>query len=146
MAIKGKAMTGLLRMMPVVPVLLALAGCNIKQELNRADAAVASFHGKLDREQYDQLWSSSADGMKKASPQPEFVRFLKAIHTKLGNVNATHETGFNINENNGVTSVTVSYDTDFEKGKANETFVFLEEGQRLELLNYNINSMALVTG
>lgn len=125
---------------------LALSACGIKQAYEDANGAVAAFHAGLDRESYDALWEGSADGMKRAAAKADFAKFLGAVHTKLGKVKSSQQTGINVNSVNGSTTITVQAQTEFEKGKASETFTFVKGGEKLLLLNYNINSPAFVIG
>ncbi len=72
------------------------------------------------------------------------MKFLQFARRKLGTVKSATQSGSNVNMFNGVTSVVLTYKTDFEKGSAVETFTFIASGDSAMLQGYNINSSALI--
>jgi hypothetical protein len=123
---------------------LLLAACNPVAELGDGDEAVAQFHRQLDAREFDRIWRSSHPEMRKAQSRADYEAFVTAVRDKLGKVERGERQGFNVNTSNGVTFVTINMHTTFERGEADEVFVFRRDGERLALLNYNINSRALI--
>jgi hypothetical protein len=72
------------------------------------------------------------------------MKFLQFVRRKLGTVKSATQSGFKVNTFNGVTSVLLTYKTDFEKGSAVETFTFITSGDSATLQGYNVNSPVLI--
>lgn len=105
----------------------------------------AQFHKQLDAEQYDAIYSASAPGLQKGTNKEKFSKLLSAIHRKLGNVKQSSQGFIELNANANGAFLTVDFDTEFEKAKASERFVWKVTGDKRELLNYEISSNELVT-
>lgn len=137
---------GIARALVVVGLALVLSACGLKEAYDNSGAAVATFHRGLDQEKYQAIWAGSSAAMKQSGTLAEFTKFLTVVHTKMGKVKSTKQIDLNVNSVNSTTTVQAVMETEFEKGKAQETFIFLQEGERLILQSYNINSPTLVTG
>lgn len=135
---------GIARNLLGIGLALLLSACGLKEAYENSNAAVAQFHKGLDAEQYQALWQGSTPKMKQAMGEADFVKLMNAVHTKLGKVKASKQTGLNVNSTNGVTTVQAQMQTEFEKGKAQETFIFLQQDGRLLLQEYNIQSPELI--
>jgi len=107
-------------------------------------AAVAKFHQQLDAEQYDQIYVEADPALRQASPQREFLALMGAIHRKLGKIQDATGQSFNVNWTTSGTQVRMTYKTKFAGGDADETFVWHVVAEKPLLLNYNINSNALI--
>jgi hypothetical protein len=123
---------------------LLLAACNPMEELDDADKAITQFHRQLDQRDFDGIWRATHGDFQAGQPREAYDAFMEAVRDKLGEAESSERQGFNINTNNGVTFVTVNMLTRFEEGEANEVFVFRRDGERLKLVNYNVNSQALI--
>lgn len=129
----------------LVPVpLLMLGACGAQEAVNDANAEVARFHQQLDRADYETIWKNSGSAMQQSGPKDDFVKFLNAVHTKLGNVKESKSAGWNVNSNTGGSFVTLQENTTFEKGNGAETFIFSRDGDRLSLIGYQINSREMM--
>jgi hypothetical protein len=126
----------------VVVLLSACAGMGKSKEI--AERAVEIFHSQLDSERYVEIYADAEEEFKKSGSQEQFEKLMKAIHQKLGKVQATNQTSWLVNVGSGAV-VTLTYNTDFADGKATEQFVWHVRGNRASLLNYTINSADLVT-
>jgi hypothetical protein len=124
--------------------LLLLSACGAQEAVTNANAEVARFHGQLDRADYETIWKTSGEAMRQSGPKEEFVKFLRAVHTKLGNVKESKSAGWNVNSNTGGSFVTVQENTTFEKGNGAETFIFSRDGDHLTLIGYQINSREMM--
>ena len=70
---------------------------------------------------------------------------MEAINRKLGKVKEAKQVGWNANNTNGVSTITITFDTTFERGKGTETITFLKpDDDKLVLLGYNINSQDMM--
>ncbi len=107
-------------------------------------AAVAKFHQQLDAEQYDQIYAEADPALRQASTHRDFIALMSAVHRKLGKIQDATGESFNVNWGTSGTQVRMSYKTKFAGGDAEETFVWHVVADRPLLLNYNINSNALI--
>lgn len=118
-----------------------LAACGLKESYNVSEAEAAKFHAALSAGQYDAIWRSAAPEMQKRTDQARFTALLDAIGRKLGKVTKAKQTNWSGNNNNGVSTVTMQFDTTFEHGSGKETIVFLWVSDKsLKLSDYAIDS------
>jgi len=110
-----------------------------------AERAVDVFHSQLDAEHYSEIYAQGDEDFKKAGSQEEFEKLVRAVHQKLGKVQAANQVGYLVNVSSSGTFVTLTYDTTFVDAKATEQFVWHVRDGRAALYNYNINSADLVT-
>nr|WP_137678143.1 hypothetical protein [Parerythrobacter lutipelagi] len=122
-------------------ILLAaiLAACNPMEQLADGEGAVAEFHQRLNASDFEAIWNDSHKDFKASGARDSALAFLAGVHERMGAVKSTSRQSFNINSNNGVTTVKVTQKTEFQRGSATETFEFVRNGERLQLWNYNIN-------
>jgi hypothetical protein len=120
-----------------------LAGCSAGKDEAAAAQAVVQFHHQLDAGQFEGIYDASAPEMKASTPKANFIRFMDAVHRKLGAVKEAKQQGWGVNYTNGVGTVTLNYQTQFANGSGAEQFVY-RTGSAAALLGYNINSTDLV--
>jgi len=121
-----------------------LYGCSISADTSLAEQAVPKFHEELDAGHFDAIYDASADELKNATTQQEFVALLEAVHRKLGNTKASDKTSWNVNYQTSGSFVTLGYKTTFDGGSAQEEFVFSLHDKAAILVGYHINSTALI--
>ncbi|MBS0380277.1 MAG: DUF4019 domain-containing protein [Proteobacteria bacterium] len=122
-----------------------LGACSSQKDLSAAEAAITQFHQELDGGQFESLYSSAAPELKQATTEAEFVKFLGAVHKKLGNTRSTARESWRVNWQTSGEFISLRYATEYEQGKAGEDFVFrMAEGAPV-LVSYNVNSRALIT-
>jgi hypothetical protein len=120
-----------------------LASCSAGKDEAAATQAVVQFHHQLDAGQFEAIYDASAPEMKTSTPKASFVRFMDAVHRKLGAVKEAKQQGWGVNYTNGVGTVTLSYQTQFASGSGTEQFVY-RTGAAPSLVGYHINSTDLV--
>ena len=129
----------------VIAVFLAWqCGSGILQGQKLASVAVQHFHEQLNAGRYEDIYQEATEGFRGGSKREELVKFLTAVHAKLGNAGAPSAGSINVNATPGGTFVTTQYNTKFEKGDATETFTWLKTAGTLKLQGYNIQSNALI--
>lgn len=121
-----------------------LCGCSMSADSALAEQAVPKFHEELDAGSFDAIYNGSADELKKATTQQDFVALLDAIHRKLGNTKASDKMGWRVNYQTSGSYVTLDYKTWFDGGNAQEEFVFRMNDKAALLVGYHINSTALI--
>ena len=127
----------------VVAYLMWSCGSALYQGKRLSDGSVRRFHQQFNAEAYEDICQEGVPGFRQGENHDEMVKLLRAIHTKLGNATAESMTNLHVNANTNGTFVVTTYDSIFEKGKAQETFTWLKSGRALKLYGYNIQSNAL---
>ncbi len=122
----------------------ALAACSSQKDLTAAEAAVAQFHQALDAGQFESLYDSASPEFKQSGTEAEIVKFLQAVHRKLGNSRSTTREFWQVNWQTSGEVISLRYATEYEQGKAREEFVFRMSGGAPALVSYNVNSKALI--
>lgn len=126
-------------------ILLSSCGSSTKS-VELAQQSVAKFHSQLDSEQFAGLYAAGDEKLHQATSESDFVKFLDAVHRKLGNVqqSSLRNTGVAWFAGQGAT-VTLVYETKFAQGTGMEKFVWHIKDNGAALYLYNINSNELVT-
>jgi uncharacterized protein DUF4019 len=109
-----------------------------------ADAAVLHFHQQLDAGQFEAIYDEADQAFKAGDSREEVIKFLEAVHRKLGHSGKANWVNINVNTNTNGTFTTTSYKTTFDSGPATETFTWVKSGGNLKLYNYHIESRALI--
>lgn len=118
-----------------------LAGCGLKESYDISGAKAEEFHDRLSAGQYDAIWANTATDLRKDASREEFTELLTAVNRKLGKVVEAKQVNWHSNTVNGVTLITMNFDTKFERGKGAETIVFRWFSEdRLALAGYHITS------
>jgi hypothetical protein len=127
-------------------LLLALVtgACSLGHGKADAEQGVARFRAQYERQQFDSMYTATASAMKKATPQADFIRFMKAVRGKLGRVEQSTPSGWRVQALTGGSYVDLTYETDFERGHGTESFRWRLGDGTAKLENYNIDSAALV--
>jgi uncharacterized protein DUF4019 len=116
---------------------ILLASCGFRRSRILAEQGVKEFHLLLDRGQYETIYSQSGDSLKKSMSRSDFVSYLQDIHTRLGNTRKTAPSGFSVNASPGEgAQVALAMETEFDRGVAQERFLWLVTGGHAVLLDY----------
>jgi N-acetyl-beta-hexosaminidase len=131
-----------------VSILLALtvlSACASSKNVQNAAKAVEQFHSQMNTEQFQTIYVAADDGFHKATNESDFVALLQAVHKKLGNVQTSQRTNFQVGVSTGQgTVVTLVYNTAFDQGSGTEQFLWHMSDNQPTLLGYHINSNALI--
>ena len=85
------------------------------------------------------------ESRRRASLEADFLKLLQVIQRKLGKYKSATQAGWRGNSTPAGTVVVLTYNSEFEKHSAVETFTFNVSGDTATLQGYNINSNALIT-
>jgi hypothetical protein len=107
------------------------------------DDAVALFHARFNVGEDAEILKDSAEAFQKAVVIDALRATNRQFREKLGKFVKGNRTGTKLDNQNGDTSLHLTYDADYEKGKVVETFVFDYNGDRPLLFNYVLNSPSL---
>jgi hypothetical protein len=123
---------------------LALAGCSPAKDGTNVAAQITAFHQKLDQGQSEAIYESAGPEFQSAKPKADLIRFLDAIHRKLGPLKSTQQQGWQDNVNGAGHIYVANYASVYAAGPATETFTYrLGQGAPV-LVGYHINADALV--
>ena len=105
--------------------------------------AANRFHQQFNSGEYGQI-HSDADLLGDQRNRDEFIKFLAAVHGKLGDFRSSNNTNLAVHSEAGNTTVTANFDSTYEKGTAKETFVWSKVNGNLRLQSYDIQSKAFL--
>ena len=126
-------------------ILLFLAwrcGSAFQEGRSSANAAVREFHDRLNGGRYEEIYRQADGGFTRPGKHDQLVRFLEAVHTRLGNAGVSNLANIRVNVTTGGTFVVAQYNTTFDHGSAVETFTWIRSSGALKLSGYNIQSDA----
>jgi hypothetical protein len=135
------------RILPFVIAILTLplSSCSdFREGKSLADTALQDFHEKFNSGNFDYLYEIAHADLKSTSGKEEFLQLMEAVHRKLGPVIDTVNSGWNVNNYNFKTYVSLTQDTTFQSGKGTESFIYQIQDKQAKLLQYNINSNDLI--
>ena len=135
----------------LVWLMLALAGC--KASVRRsgipagAQTALQEAVEDLDAGRYDKLYQEASDEWRSQSSLEDSKATLQTLRNKLGLARTrTQETAREEQTSTAPVaghSVTVIYQTTFDRGEAIETFTLVEHGGTWQLAKYYVSSSGL---
>jgi hypothetical protein len=120
-------------------------GSGLRAGARLSDDAVRHFHAQLDSAAYSDILGESDEAFQTSDSNEELTKFLAGVHSKLGSSRGFRRLGLNVNAATNGTFISVSYQTTFDQGNAEETFVWKRVPEGLKLFRYNVNSNVFVT-
>ena len=130
----------------VLGYLMWQCGSGLSVGRSLSNAAVQQFHSELNNEQYDRIFAYADDGFRGSGKQEEGIKFLQAVHRKLGNAQQANLANMMVQATTGGTYIIAAYKTKFEHGDADEKFVWVRKDGQLKLYRYDVQSNVFVTG
>lgn len=121
---------------------LAVTGCSMGQDMTATDAAVVDFHAKLNAGKFAAITAAAGPEIKTGGTN--FTGLVEAIHNKLGTFKSTTRQGFSDNLNNGDHLFTATYASIYSSGPATENFVYRLNSGTPVLIDYHVESAALL--
>lgn len=129
----------------VLAFLMWQCGSAIMAGRKLSNASVQEFHQELNGAEYAQIVDGADEGFRHSgTTRDELIRFLQAVHTKLGNAGESSLRNITVNATTGGTFVITVYQTKFDRGDAIEKFTWMKRRGELFLYGYNIQSNALI--
>lgn len=122
-----------------------LSACSIGADTQAAEKSIALFHADLNAGNFDKIYDVSGSELKAAANKDKFTKILSTVHTKLGMFKDGKSVGWNDNVTTGGHFVTINYNAAYDKGVADENFVYRVDGGGSALVGYHVNSDALLT-
>jgi hypothetical protein len=137
-------MTDSLRVVAVVALAALALACGMVEGKEKAEHAVVEFHAKFNASEFGEIYQASSVEFQKGSSKDDYLKFIGAVHRKLGDVTASKPAGWRVNVMNGTTYVLLGYESTYERGTAQESFTYKVSGESVQLVNYNVNSKDLI--
>ena len=109
-----------------------------------AEPEVVKFHDQLKAHEYESIYESSSPEFKSAIQKDKVVALFAAIDRKLGPLQEIKQVNWNVSTYNLKTTVVLAYQSRFQDGEATETFTFSVNGERAQLIAYNISSLDML--
>jgi len=123
---------------------LVLMGCSVSQDMASTKDEIPKFHAALDAEKFDDIITNATADLNPATNDGTFRKILEAIHKKLGKFKSSTPVGWNDNATTGGHFVTIAVKSIYERGAADENFVFRLQDKSAKLAGYHINSAAMM--
>jgi Protein of unknown function (DUF4019) len=132
----------------LLSVALAMIGCNASVRRSGipagAQAALQSAAEDIDAGRYDKLYREASDEWRSQSSPEESKATLQRMRERLGTARSrTQDTAREEQTSTAPVaghSVTVIYQTTFDRGEGIETFTLIEHGGRWALAKYYVSS------
>jgi hypothetical protein len=118
---------------------LLVAGCSGPASVKAAREKVDLFHKQFNAGEYGAIWDGAGAEIQSSSPKEQFVQGLEGVHQFWGDAKATTQVSWGYSDNDNGSYSKVVMKTDFEKGRAYETFAFRNFGEEQKLAEYAIN-------
>lgn len=119
---------------------LFLAACNPMEQLDVGEDSIAKFHETYNAGDARALYGLTGEEFRAATTPQQMEGLVATVSDRMGTVESTERSGFNINTNNGQTVSTITMTTQFEKGEGTETYTFLGSGDEMRLVGWHVDS------
>jgi hypothetical protein len=118
-------------------------GSGFYQGFKHSKEAVHRFHQELNSGDFETICREADEAFGKDNHDGA-VQFLRAVHTKLGDATSESMGSLHVNASTDGTFVTVTFNSTFTGGSAEETFVWVKGMSGLKLHQYRIVSNAFI--
>ena len=136
-----------LKSVVLLGILLAAVGCDrVAGDATAAKAAVKRFHGQLNGERYDAIIHGATAGFRTAATREERYAYFDGVRSSLGSHQDSDRVAYSADSGPSGSGVTVTLNSRFEFGSAQETFIFVERDDGMVLHDYRINSQVFMMG
>ncbi|QJB67968.1 DUF3887 domain-containing protein [Parasphingorhabdus halotolerans] len=109
-----------------------------------AETAVERLHMDYNAERFDKIYDAATKEYKAATTREMNNRLFKTIRKRLGKVVDAKRTGWNVNATTNGTFVSLVYETEFEKGKGQESYQMKVYDGSAKMNGFNVNSPELM--
>ena len=130
----------------LIAAFIFLSACSGGKDLVSAEKEIDRFHADLNAGKDEQIHDRAGSDWKKTTTKPEAVQLFSAVRGKLGKFVSGKQEGWRVNYTTNGTIIVVQYNSKFDRADGVETFTFQKNGDAAQLVGYNINSKALITG
>jgi hypothetical protein len=111
---------------------------SIAYDKQLAQQEIEKLHGRFNSEDFEAIYNQEAPGLQQAMSRRDFLSFLKNVHEEFGDFEGILDKRINIRVGTPV-QIRAVYNSKFEKEVLTEMFVFLKDGDEIQLANYTIS-------
>jgi hypothetical protein len=126
----------------VVAIPLLASSCASAREV--ADAASLEFRMRISRSAYDEIVRSAAPEFQAATTASDFAKTMESLKERLGAWQSSEEPAWKVLAGISAQTVTLVYNSHFERGTATEEFVWRVRQGRSALAGYHVKSSAQI--
>lgn len=128
-------------------LLLVAVGCDqLAGHATASKAAVKRFHSHLNHAQYDAIIRGATAGFRASASREERLAYFDGVVSSLGRHQDSDRVAYSADSGPSGSGVTVTLNSRFEFGSAQETFIFVERDDGMVLHDYRINSQVFMMG
>jgi hypothetical protein len=113
-------------------------GCAKSRET--AEMGTQAFRRRAANGEFTSIYREAALEFQKSTTEADFAKLMDGIGRKLGAWQSSKPPAWKVFSGMGGRTVTFGYASQFEKGPANEEFIWRIQGGRAILAGYHINS------
>lgn len=130
----------LLRTIWALFAMALLAACNPLAAPDEAKQEIASFHKQYNAGQDEKIWKNFGPEFHAVTPRKDWENMLLIVRNTLGKNTSSSQSGINHQATPNGRYLAITMDTQFERGRAMETFTFSGSGENQRLIGYHVNS------
>jgi hypothetical protein len=124
----------------VIVSALVVAGCG---GTDAAKRGVEEFRSRAAQRSYAEIYRAGGAELRQGTTEEQFERFMTAVDRTLGAWQSAEEPAWNVMRATTGQLVRLTYQSQFERGGANEQFLWrIEQGEAI-LIGYHVNSPLL---
>ena len=113
-----------------------LSGCAPDADRSQADRGVAEFHERFNRSAFGEIYDTADQSLRTTIPKDDFVSGLQAIRNGHGAAKTARQIAIDYNYSSDGRMVKILISTSFEKGDAEEQFIFMIDDHGPHLRSY----------
>ncbi|MEP2357964.1 MAG: hypothetical protein ABJQ41_02990 [Marinomonas sp.] len=117
-----------------------LAACNPVEVLDETDTLVDRYQAHWNGGRIDPIWIEADEEFRGNVSKAQYAALMTDFQQILGDVKKSERASFNVNSDNGVTTVKVAMNTQFANGTGVEKFEFIEREGKMGLKAYHVES------
>jgi hypothetical protein len=102
-----------------------------------AEQEIEKLHRRFNLGDFNAIYNHEAMGLKQAISKKDFLSFLNNVHREFGNFKSIIDKRINVVLGNPVQLRAVC-NSQFDTGVLTEMFIFLKDGDQIQLAQYNI--------
>jgi len=139
---RRRKVLGVVAAVIVVAIPLIASSCGRAREA--AEAASQEFRTRITRGAYGEIVRSATPEFQNVTTEGDFAAAMEGVKARLGVWQSSEEPTWKVLAGAGGQTVTLVYDSQFERGTATEEFVWRVRQGRPQLAGYHVKSYALV--
>jgi len=128
----------------VIVVAIPLIASSCARAREAADAASLEFRMRISRSAYDEIVESAAPEFQAATTASDFAKAMESLKERLGAWQSSEEPAWKVLAGIRAQTVTLVYNSHFERGTATEEFVWRMRQGRPALAGYHVKSSAQI--